>query len=89
MTENNRWTEVKFRHIDAELGATLAFENGAKGTVIISDTEFIAYVEGPDSESQLIKALTEAGCQVLSKSAVKQENWTALCPELTVPLVAG
>ncbi len=65
-------------------------ERGAAGTAVDRAPEITCYLEGVESslESFLIQ-VSSIGCEVLSKAAVPKENWSAACPDVWEPIIAG
>jgi len=65
-------------------------ERGAQGATIASDRVITCYIEGDRTRAeQLAEALSDLRCRLLSLEPVKEENWTAACPDVWAPIRAG
>lgn len=65
-------------------------ERGAQGATIASDRVITCYIEGDRTRAeQLAEALSDLRCRRLSLEPVKEENWTAACPDVWAPIRAG
>lgn len=92
-----RWFAVVVKPQDASLSGdkfdglcSELVERGAAGTAVDRAPEITCYLEVDNSAlDSFLSEVRAVGCQLISVAAVPQENWSAACPELWEPILAG
>ncbi len=96
-SKTSSWFAVVVRPEDPSLSGDVfdclcaeLVDRGAAGTAVDRAPEITCYLEGTqESIDAFIAQAGTLGCQIVSVSGVRQENWTAACPDVWEPIRAG